>query len=542
MNKLSITLTVYGFFASASIAMAADKPIIFEDVAQKTGIAKYLEENPKYKDWRYGHGAGWGDVNGDGKPDLYIGAFAARKWYQGEDAPIPNWLFINNGSGGFTPAGQEHLQALGRDARCAGVLFADLDNDGDLDLLVANHVSKPNHQGSKLFENQGNGNFREVTPPGDPWPARIGMRNASAIDFNNDGMLDLVIADGTYGQGEAKAKLIILENKGGFKFEDATARLGLPESNTSGLGLAIGDVNQDNILDIFVAGSNRLFVSKEDGKYIEAHPGRFAMPTLDKGGDHCGAVFGDLNGDDLLDLVTTEHGVPARMHIYVNKGIKDGIPDLVEVSDTLAAGKVFPTGTEEDPIKATHVAIEDMDNDGKPDLFLAAVYKDDNGVIQPVVLKNLSAKGGDLKLSDPPFDQMIGYYAPAPVADYDRDGRLDIFMCSWFPLLRNSLFHNITEGGNWLTVAVEGKGANLNPMGIGAIVRVYEAGHSGDPRHQLGRHDIVVGTGYASTEEAVGHFGLGQAKEVDVEVTWGAQKIQQANVAANQMLTIPFGK
>ena len=372
MHRIMVALLALGFLSWDCAGVAAG-PILFKDVTDAAGLARHLEKKPGHKPWRYAHGAGWGDVNGDGKPDLYVGAFAARKWYQGSDAPVPNMLFLN-GTNGFTLVEDKTLQFLERDARCAGVLFADLDNDGDLDLVVANHVTSKDHQGTRLFENQKE-KYRDVTSTKGDWPARIGMRNVSVIDFNNDGLLDLVIADGSYGKAQkAAARLIVLANKGKFQFEEVSAKLGLPQQDTLGLGLAIGDVNQDNMPDIFVAGSNRLFVSDGAARYREAHPGRFAMQPADvREGLHCGAAFGDLNGDGLLDLVTSEHGVPARIHVYVNKGIKDGIPDLIEVSDTAGVGRLFPKGTRDNPIKTTHVAIQDMDNDGKPDLFLAVI-------------------------------------------------------------------------------------------------------------------------------------------------------------------------
>jgi hypothetical protein len=179
-----------------------------------------------------------------------------------------------------------------------------------------------------------------------------------------------------------------------------------------------------------------------------------------------------------------------------------------------------------------------MDNDGRPDLVLGVIYKDEAGRVQPVVLKNLSPRGGELRFSPPPFDKMVGYYAPAPLADYDRDGRLDMFLASWFEQLPNYLMRNVTAAGNWLTVRIEGQGTGQNTMGIGAIVRAYKAGHCGQAEHRIGRRDIVVGTGYASCEEALGHFGLGDATTCDLEIHWYGQKVQRKGVAANQLLTV----
>jgi len=155
-----------------------------------------------------------------------------------------------------------------------------------------------------------------------------------------------------------------------------------------------------------------------------------------------------------------------------------------------------------------------------------------------VVLRNLTAPRGKPKFSKPPFEKMVGYYAAAPTADFDRDGRTDIFLASWFEHLPNYLFRNVTDTGNWLTVRVDGRENKLNSMGIGAVARVYAAGHLGEPEHLLGRHDIAIGTGYASGDEARAHFGLGKAMRCDVEVRWGKHRICRSEVAANQAVTI----
>ncbi|HEX5104662.1 MAG TPA: CRTAC1 family protein [Pirellulaceae bacterium] len=530
------------FFAWAlSLPLSAAEPFSFAEVSAATGLKQHLEGDEKTRPWRYAHGAAWGDVDNDGRPDLFLGAFAARAWFNGDDAPLPNRLFLNQ-DGKLNPASDDTLTARAADSRCAGAAFLDLDNDRDLDLVVTNHVTK-DQGGSRVFENLGAGKFRDVTPPGAPWNEVIGMRNVAGIDFNDDGLLDLVLTDGSYGRDAATtSRLRVLQNGGQFQFADMTADYGFPLDKTPGLGLALGDMNNDGRIDIFVAGSNRLFVSQaKGGKYREVENPALQYPLLDaREGLRCGAALADLDGDDLLDLVVTEHGVPTRLHVFRTTAIKDGIPRLADVSDAVGLGATFPSGTKEHPVKTAHVALRDLDNDSKIDILLAVITKDAKGNFQPVALRNLSAPGKPLTFSPPPFDAMYSYYAPGPVGDFDRDGRVDIFLPSWFEDVPNLLFKNTTPGGHWLTVAVRGADAKHNPQGIGAIVRAYEPGHVGDPQHQITRGDIVVGAGYASGEEALAHLGLGDHQEVDLRITWGAEHRDRPGVAVDRLLSVDF--
>ncbi len=531
-------------------------PIAFEDVTDRVGLGKYLER------WTLGHGAGWGDVNGDDRPDLYIGAFADRDSpYAHPDAPIPNQLFINTPAG-FVLSDQESLQLVGKRARTTGTIFVDLDNDGDLDLFVSNHANSPTAYQSVLFENDGEGRFRDVTPRGvGDWPARWAPRNAIPYDFNRDGLLDLVLTDGAYRNWkDGGGRLLVLENLGGWKFRDAGDDYGFPREGTCGMGLGVGDVNDDGMFDFFVADCNRLFVSTPERKYRECQPGYFVQPPKPnkgqyKGSHACGAAFGDLNEDGLLDLVTTEHGQPSRIHVYVNQGIENGFPKFLHVSEKVGLGAIIPgTGATGLSVKGAHVAIVDMDNDGLRDIFISMIYKDSQGTVAPFVLRNLGVSDSLPRFELPPLESFLGYYAPAPVADYDRDGKLDIFLATWgqfrdrrrggnplVPDIPSYLFRNVSEGGNWLTLRVVGDpGEGFNPMGIGATVRAYKCGLAGNLRGLIDRCDIAVGTGYSSGEEALAHIGLGENQRCDVVVTWENRKKVITDVAANQFYVIIF--
>jgi hypothetical protein len=99
--------------------------------------------------------------------------------------------------------------------------------------------------------------------------------------------------------------------------------------------------------------------------------------------------------------------------------------------------------------------------------------------------------------------------------------------------------HNETKSGNWLDVLVVG-GEGVNKQGIGSAIRIYRAGMLGDPAGLIGMKEIAVGYGYASGQEAIAHFGLGELESCDVEVILphGKGKVEQKDVKANQRITI----
>jgi hypothetical protein len=521
-------------------------PFQFADATASAGLA------PALANWELGHAAAWGDVNNDGRLDLFFGSFADRPVYFASNPPLPNMLWLGT-SNGFVRSEQPALEMRGLGNRISSSVFADLDNDGDLDLILGQHVQEitddPDQQkaagipwggSSTMFENTGAGVFRKV-PDSGPWPPRIGARNIAPIDVDQDGKLDLLIGDGSYGP-KTNAHLRLLRNLGGFRFEDASARFGLPPSGTFSLGLAMGDINEDGRVDFFMAGCNRLFLSATNGGFREAafKPlERIYINRKDRNGFYCGAAFGDLNGDGRLDLVVTLHSLPARIYVLFNESADPETPLFVDRSAELGLEKRFPTALPSNAVmKSAHVELRDMDNDGRLDIALAAYFTNSEGRLQPIVLHNLgNGTNGLARFSDLPLDRMAGYCAPGPVSDYDGDGRLDMFLPSWFrrDQVPTLLFRNVTPGGHYLTVRVrDGKG-RLNPMGIGAVVRAYKAGGAGDPARFIQRGDLVTGFGYACGQEAAVHLGLGAETNCDLVVSWEGMRKVFKSVAADQV-------
>ena len=101
------------------------------------------------------------------------------------------------------------------------------------------------------------------------------------------------------------------------------------------------------------------------------------------------------------------------------------------------------------------------------------------------------------------------------------------------------LLKNETDSGHWLDVRVAG-GKQVNAMGIGSRVDVYVAGKAGDSTALIGSREIATGFGYASSQEAVAHFGLGGRGECDVVVTLphARGRVTRAGVKADQRVTI----
>jgi hypothetical protein len=333
--------------------------------------------------------------------------------------------------------------------------------------------------------------------------------------------------------------------------------------------VAAADVNGDGWPDIFIAGrhqGNRLFINDGKGKFREVPKTHadFQWKYTDTPDDTaCGVCIADVNRDGRPDILIGQHfdrpwftgGVPVRL--YINKGVKDGFPVFEEVTEKV--------GLKALPMKAPHLEIQDFDNDGWPDIYVSIVKftpAEKGSKVprpHPVIFKNLGLdKDGlprfhedALAVNDFPteadrkdgdvgkfFARMeaegkIVYMAPGPTADFDRDGRLDMFLGNWWVKSRSLLLHNETPSGNWIQVSVQGS-KGVNRMGIGSVVRITSAGKL------IGAREIAVGYGYASGQEAIAHFGLGKLDECDVEVILphGNGRLEHKGLKANRLVVI----
>ena len=509
-----------------------DTAVAFEDVTPQSGLDTLL-------DCMMGHSAAVGDVDGDGLPDLFFGTFTNRKpeAYLCEEGARPDLLLRNTGEGKWTHAPQP---ALEQHARSSGAVFADLDNDGDLDLVVTRNARDDGDlrdtRSNALYRNDG-GQFVDVTEESSLAVPGMKARNVIPLDYDGDGALDLFIVEDLTGDIGSK----LFRNEGDLRFRERTGEAGLP-TDLGGLGAAVGDVSNDGWPDIFVAHEDKLFVNDGRGGYRHASDldDVFQWPG-DKGSEdwRAGAAFGDANRDGLLDLVVAHHygsadKAPESVRLYLNRS---GDRELAFEDVTAQAG-LAPI-----PVKAPHVELQDIDNDGWPDIVVS-VHAVQEGAATPLVFRNRGSS--DVPgFETPPFsvpadrESNLGYWPAAPTLDFDRDGRLDLFGVEWVPSRDSLLYRNVSRAGNYLQVAVR-PADGTNAMGIGARIEVYESGRLGEAAALVGRGEIATGYGYSSGQEAVAHFGLADREQVDLRVVLphGGSVIERAGVAANQRLSV----
>ncbi len=453
----------------------------FEDITTAAGVG-----SPGY----WAQGCAFGDVDDDGRVDLFVTGFGRYILYRGQ------------GGGRFRDV-TESAGLLGR-GWSTGAAFGDYDADGWIDLYVSHYVDYD--AGSPPLPRPGTGancSYRGI-------PVICGPRGLKP-DFGR-----------------------LFRNEGGGRFRDVTARAGLEvEPQGYGLGAVWSDLDLDGDLDLFVASDstpNYLYRNEGQGRFTEV--GTVAGVAYNEEGRSqagMGVDAGDYDNDGLPDLVVTNFS-----HDYSTLYHNEGRLMFQDVS--LVSGFGPPTL----PTLGWGVGFLDYDDDGLKDIFLA------NGHVYPGIdAANIGTtwkqrcqlfhNNGDGRFSEVtaragPALQELHSSRGAAFGDLDNDGDIDIVVnhIDEAP----GLLRNDGQGANhWIGFRLVG--ARPNRGAIGARVTVV----TGDLRQMS---EIHAGSSHNSNSDPRLHFGLGSRSVAErVEIRWPLGRVQAlTNLPADRYHTL----
>jgi len=454
----------------------------FTEVTEKAGLAG----------GGYGMGVAVGDYDGDGWPDLCLTQYGR------------SLLFHNNHDGSFTDVTEKAgINAVGF---AASAVWFDYDNDGRLDLFICRSVdfNKSNNKfcgfggtveryycipnvydpmPSWLFHNNGNGTFTDVSEASGIASVKGIAWGAVATDINNDGLMDLFVANDMVAS-------FLFANRGHGKFEEIGLQAGVGYSADgrvrSGMGTDSADYDQDGWMDIFLTDVDEEMFSLYHN-----------------------------NRDETFDDFSVSNGIGMKVRTMSGWGVKfldydnDGNMDLFIVS-----------GHPDNKVSQLHSEIKYEEN---PLLFrnLGTGFK--------TTFQNVSDQSG------PVFARQFAARGLA-VGDINNDGGADVLMIlnDGAPLL---LRNNVGRLNHWLGIRLKGKVAN--PDAVGAKV----SWQAGDFKRHIYK---VAGGGYLSSHDPRLVLGIGARTRIDsLEIKWPppSNRVDRfTNLPIDRYITIVEGK
>ncbi len=455
----------------------------FEDVTEKAGVGDHGDAAMIWK-----QGATFVDVNNDGLLDIYVCRFDA-----------PNLLYINQGDGTF----KEMAHAYGLDVKDASGMayFCDYDRDGWLDVYIATNLLDSTHhpfgQRGHLLHNNRDGTFTDVTD-------RAGIEGESQShsadwwDYDNDGWPDLYVAN-DYGAPDK-----LYHNNRDGTFTNVIDRV-LPHTSFSSMGSDQGDVDNDGRIDLLVADM------------------QFTTHEM----DHRGPA------DDRSRTPEPPDDSPVAPKYHRSALLLNtGIGRCCEAAYLAGIAATDWTWS---------VRFEDLDNDGRLDLFVAnGMNKEENSDVNARMMKaettaariqimrespsvpekNFAFRNlGQLEFQDVSaawgLDQKTISFGAA-FGDLSGDGNLDLIYTNY--QAGATLLANRSSTGH--RIEIDLRGTVSNRFGIGSVVRIETA--SGVQVRQL-----WLGRGYMSSSEPMVHFGLGADAAIKrLTVSWPSGHVQ----------------
>ncbi|QHT68902.1 VCBS repeat-containing protein [Rhodocytophaga rosea] len=537
-----------------------------------------------YRNFYNGGGVAIGDVNNDGLPDVYLTSNMSE-----------NQLYLNKGNFTFEDITNK-AGVAGKQAWSTGVTMADVNGDGFLDIYVCNAGDvNGDSRKNELFIH--NGLSKDGYPVFTEKAAEYGLddegfsTHAAFFDYDRDGDLDVYLLNNS-SYPVSRLQYANLRNQrdelGGDKllrndnntFTDVSEQAGMYGSLIGfGLGITIGDVNNDNWLDIYISNDfyerDYLYINNKNGTFTEESKEWMQHESLSS----MGADIADINNDNNLDIFVTDMLPGDNYRLKTTSQFENYNLEQLKLArdfhyqymqNMLHLNNGDGTFSEIARLANVHATdwswgalIFDMDNDGLKDIFVAnGIYKDltdqdfVNFLDEEETVREAFERGGykfnqelmnkmsstpipnyafknagnfqfknkaqDWGLGDPGFSNGAAY------GDLDNDGDLDLIINnvnSPVSVYKNGSSEKLKT--HYARVKLKGSGKNLHA--IGAKVYLYQSGKSQFLQQMPNR-------GFESSIDLTLIFGLGNQPAIDsITVIWPDDKMQTlTNVKADQ--------
>lgn len=549
----------HSFVAGASSVSNRDRDGWFVNISSRSKFAYFTNNNftgRKYFPQPMCGGVGVIDYNNDGLMDLFFTNGAKLPELVKTSPEYYNVLLLNRGDGTF----EDVTDKVGLNGASAGYSFGvamgDFDNDGNQDIFVANAGA------NILYRNNGDGSFTDVTAGSglDDKPENLLSVGAAWFDYDNDGLLDLIVSNYTYwtpqtdkrcGMGDVDAparegrpdqhvesycnpkiyKSVsprLYKNHGHGRFVDVTEASGLASALGKGMGIAIADFNNNGLIDVFIANDtepNSLFINQGNGTFKE----QALLYSVAYG--NSGAVVSsmgtdakDFDNDGYIDIVYNDLA-SQLFTLLKNQGGKY-FDDVSADTGIARLSRSF---------SGWSIGFIDYDNDGWKDIYSA------NGDVDNLTLdsrqhdsmfkNNSGTQFADVSSEMGTDFNSLGYQRGSALVDLNNDGWIDLVVTSLGEKPK-ILMNQGLNGNHWITLDLRGYISNRDA--IGAKVKLTTK-----TGRMLYEH-VTTSVGFMSSSDRRVHFGLGFETAIDnIEIKWPSGIVQVIeHPAADRILKV----